>query len=98
VFWLRGTPHTLEILQSLGSIYHIDDVSRDEPFLIKVREKPFAVMPYTPHRNGIVDYGSRYFSTSMYADEGVYAGTGEAASMRRLMAANRSLALTGFEM
>jgi len=30
-FWLRGTPHTLEILQSLGFIYHIDDVSRDEP-------------------------------------------------------------------
>src|SRR6266480_6664440 len=30
-FWLRGTPHTLEILQELGFIYYIDDVSRDEP-------------------------------------------------------------------
>ncbi len=33
-FWLRGTSHTLGILQSLGFIYYIDDVSRDEPFLI----------------------------------------------------------------
>src|SRR6266480_4389542 len=30
-FWLRGTRHTLEILQELGFIYYIDDVSRDEP-------------------------------------------------------------------
>ena len=58
-FWLRGTPHTLEILQSLGFIYHIDDVSRDEPFLINVRDKPFAVVPYTLHMNDIVDYKSR---------------------------------------
>src|SRR5882724_4603481 len=36
-FWLRGTPHTLEILQDLGFIYHIDDVSRDEPFLVNVK-------------------------------------------------------------
>jgi peptidoglycan/xylan/chitin deacetylase (PgdA/CDA1 family) len=68
-FWLRGTPHTLEILQSLGFIYHIDDVSRDEPFLVNVRDKPFAVVPYTLHMNDIVDYESRYFSTSMYADD-----------------------------
>jgi peptidoglycan/xylan/chitin deacetylase (PgdA/CDA1 family) len=62
-FWLRGTPHTLEILQSLGFIYHIDDVSRDEPFLVSVRDKPFAVVPYTLHMNDIVDYETRYFST-----------------------------------
>src|ERR1700719_538099 len=35
-FWLRCTPHTLEILQSLRFTYHIADVSRDEPFLVKV--------------------------------------------------------------
>jgi len=68
-FWLRGTPHTLEILQSLGFIYHIDDVSRDEPFLTNVRNKPFAVVPYTLHMNDIVDYETRYFSTAMYADD-----------------------------
>jgi peptidoglycan/xylan/chitin deacetylase (PgdA/CDA1 family) len=68
-FWLRGTPQTLEILQSLGFIYHIDDVSRDEPFLVNVRDKPFAVVPYTLHMNDIVDYETRYFSTAMYADD-----------------------------
>jgi peptidoglycan/xylan/chitin deacetylase (PgdA/CDA1 family) len=68
-FWLRGTPRTLEILQSLGFIYHIDDVSRDEPFLINVRDKPFAVVPYTLHMNDIVEYETRYFSTAMYADD-----------------------------
>jgi peptidoglycan/xylan/chitin deacetylase (PgdA/CDA1 family) len=66
-FWLRGSPHTLEILQDLGFIYHIDDVSRDEPFLINVRNKPFAVVPYTLHMNDIVNYESRYFSTDDYA-------------------------------
>jgi peptidoglycan/xylan/chitin deacetylase (PgdA/CDA1 family) len=68
-FWLRGTPHTLEILQSLGFIYHIDDVSRDEPFLINVKGKPFAVVPYTLHMNDIVNYETRYFSTQEYASD-----------------------------
>src|SRR6266853_507203 len=68
-FWLRGTPQTLEILQSLGFIYHIDDVSRDEPFVINVRDKPFAVVPYTLHMNDIVDYETRSFSPAMYADD-----------------------------
>ncbi len=68
-FWLRGTPRTLQILQSLGFIYHIDDVSRDEPFLINVGDKPFAVVPYTLHMNDIVNYETRYFSTAMYADD-----------------------------
>jgi peptidoglycan/xylan/chitin deacetylase (PgdA/CDA1 family) len=68
-FWLRGTPQTLEILQELGFIYHIDDVSRDEPFLINVKGKPFAVVPYTLHMNDIVDYESRYFSTQQYAGD-----------------------------
>jgi peptidoglycan/xylan/chitin deacetylase (PgdA/CDA1 family) len=78
-FWLRGTPHTLEILQWLGFIYHLDDVSRDEPF---------AVVPYTLHMNDIVDYETRYFSTAMYADDlkaefdALYA---EAGTRRRMM-------------
>jgi peptidoglycan/xylan/chitin deacetylase (PgdA/CDA1 family) len=68
-FWLRGTPHTLAILQELGFLYHIDDVSRDEPFLVNVKGKPFAVVPYTLHMNDIVDYESRYFSTQEYAGD-----------------------------
>jgi len=88
---LRGTPHTLEILQSLGFIYHIDDVSRDEPFLVNVRDKPFAIVPYTLHMNDIVDYETRCFSTAMYADDlkakfdALYA---EAGTRRRMMSAS----------
>src|SRR6202140_49896 len=66
-FWLRGTPQTLQILQELGYTYYIDDVSRDEPFLVNVQNKPFAVVPYTLHMNDIVNYESRYFSTEGYA-------------------------------
>jgi peptidoglycan/xylan/chitin deacetylase (PgdA/CDA1 family) len=62
-FWLRGTAQTLQILQELGYTYYIDDVSRDEPFLVNVRNKPFAVVPYTLHMNDIVNYEGRYFST-----------------------------------
>src|SRR5438445_115525 len=68
-FWLRGTPQTLQILQELGYTYYIDDVSRDEPFLVNVRNKPFAVVPYTLHMNDIVNYESRYFSTEGYAGD-----------------------------
>jgi peptidoglycan/xylan/chitin deacetylase (PgdA/CDA1 family) len=68
-FWLRSTPHTLEILQELGFIYHTDDVSRDEPFLINVKGKAFAVVPYTLHMNDIVNYETRYFSTCEYAGD-----------------------------
>jgi peptidoglycan/xylan/chitin deacetylase (PgdA/CDA1 family) len=87
-FWLRGTPHTLEILQEFGFIYHIDDVSRDEPFLINVKGKPFAVVPNTLHMNDIVDYESRFFSTQEYAGDlkaefdMLYA---ESANRRRMM-------------
>lgn len=63
-FWLRGTPRTLEILQDLGFLYHIDDVSRDEPFLVDVRGKPFVVVPYTLRNNDIV----RFDAPAMTAD------------------------------
>src|SRR6266436_8475204 len=66
-FWLRGIPQTLQILQELGYTYYIDDVSRDEPFLVNVRNKPFVVVPYTLHMNDIVNYETRYFSTEAYA-------------------------------
>ena len=68
-FWMRGTPHTLEILQDLGFIYHIDDLSRDEPFLVSVKGRPFVVVPYTLGMNDILDYEARNFSTEAYASE-----------------------------
>ena len=87
-FWMRGTPHTLEILQDLGFIYHIDDLSRDEPFLVTVRGKPFVVVPYTLGMNDIQVYEARNFSTEAYAADLknefdlLYA---EAGSRRRMM-------------
>jgi peptidoglycan/xylan/chitin deacetylase (PgdA/CDA1 family) len=66
-FCLRRTPNTLEILQELGFLYHIDDVSRDEPFVIPVRSKPFVVVPFTIYMNDLVAYESRFLSTEQYA-------------------------------
>ena len=87
-FWLRGTPHTLEILQDLGFLYHIDDVSRDEPFVVPVRGKPFVVVPYTLRNNDIVRFDSPAltadgFLAELRSDfEVLYA---EAAGRRRMM-------------
>ena len=52
-FALRGTENTLGILKDLGYIYHIDDISRDEPFLVNVNGGPFCVVPYTRRNNDI---------------------------------------------
>ncbi|MGT2430328.1 polysaccharide deacetylase family protein [Cupriavidus basilensis] len=57
-FWMRGSPDTLPILQSLGFLYHIDDLSRDEPSVLQVGGKPFAVVPYTVRNNDIVRFDS----------------------------------------
>lgn len=87
-FWMRGTPRTLEILQDLGFLYHIDDVSRDEPFVVDVRGKPFAVVPYTLGMNDIVNFESRDYTAEQFASElknefdALYAEAGE---RRRMM-------------
>src|ERR1700693_1257988 len=44
VFWWRGRPQTPPILQELVYIYYSDEVTGDEPFLVNVRNKPFAVV------------------------------------------------------
>ena len=87
-FWLRGTPNTLGILQELGFIYHIDDISRDEPFTVTVKVKPFAVVPYTIRNNDIVRFDSPATTNAAYLQdlkddfEVLYA---EAASRRRML-------------
>ena len=43
--WLRRGPNTLSLLQELGYLYHIDDLSRDEPFIEPVDGKEFVVVP-----------------------------------------------------
>jgi len=57
-FWLRGTPRTLGILQSLGFRYHIDDLSSDEPLRTEVNGQPFAIVPYTLRNNDIARFGA----------------------------------------
>ncbi len=97
-FWLRGTPRTLEILQDLGFVYHIDDVSRDEPFLVPVRKKPFVVVPYTIHMNDIVNYEGRHWTGAQFASELKYEFDqlyAEAATRRRMMSVSAHDRITG---
>src|SRR6266568_2088626 len=68
-FWLCGTPSTLGILQDLGFIYHIDDISRDEPFTVTVKGKPFAVVPYTIRNNDIVRFDSPATTNTAYLQD-----------------------------
>jgi peptidoglycan/xylan/chitin deacetylase (PgdA/CDA1 family) len=64
--FLRRSENTLKILQELGCTYHIDDLSRDEPFIIKVNQKDFAVVPYTIRNNDLGMIELRNFSPDQY--------------------------------
>jgi peptidoglycan/xylan/chitin deacetylase (PgdA/CDA1 family) len=85
---MRATPNTFEILQDLGFLYHTDDLSRDEPFLIPVRGKPFVVVPYTFQLNDLQNYENRWRTCDDFASElkrefdALYA---ESARRRRMM-------------
>jgi hypothetical protein len=69
-------------------IYHIDDISRDEPFTVTVKGKPFGVVPYTIRNNDIVRFDSPATTNAAYLQDlkdefdVLYA---EAASRRRMM-------------
>lgn len=67
--WLRRGENTLSILQELGFKYHIDDLSRDEPFVIKVNQKDFAVVPYTLRNNDILLIEGKNFSTDQFFNQ-----------------------------
>ncbi|MDL2142321.1 MULTISPECIES: polysaccharide deacetylase family protein [Flavobacterium] len=64
--WLRRGENTLKILQELGFTYHIDDLSRDEPFIIKVNSKDFVIVPYTIRCNDILLIEGKNFSTDQF--------------------------------
>jgi len=66
---LYPSSRTLQILQELGFLYHVDDVSRDEPFLVSVRGKPLVVVPYTFPMNDPVACQSHSFTSEQYASE-----------------------------
>lgn len=55
-YWMRNSQHTLDILQSLGFQYHIDEPSMDQPFIIKLKGGDFVTVPYTLHMNDIVSF------------------------------------------
>src|ERR1700754_2151594 len=55
-YWVRNSVHTLDILKSLGFIYHLDEASRDEPFIVPVKGGDFVTVPYTFHMNDIVSF------------------------------------------
>lgn len=67
--WLRRGENTLKILQELGFTYHIDDLSRDEPFVIQVNKKDFAVVPYTIRCNDIVLIEGKNFSSDQFFNQ-----------------------------
>jgi peptidoglycan/xylan/chitin deacetylase (PgdA/CDA1 family) len=48
-YWMRNSPRTLDILQSLGFTYHIDEPSMDEPFIVQLKRGDFVTVPYTFH-------------------------------------------------
>ena len=55
-YWMRNSPRTLDILQSLGFVYHIDEPSHDEPFIVPLKGGEFVTIPYTFHLNDIVSF------------------------------------------
>jgi peptidoglycan/xylan/chitin deacetylase (PgdA/CDA1 family) len=67
--WLRRGPNTLSLLQELGYLYHIDDLSRDEPFIEQVEGKDFVVVPYTLRNNDILLVEGRNYSPGMFLDQ-----------------------------
>ena len=67
--WLRRGENTLKILQELGFTYHIDDLSRDEPFIIQVNNKDFAVVPYTLRNNDIVLVSGQWYSSDQFLQQ-----------------------------
>ncbi|CAN5893885.1 hypothetical protein BH11BAC7_BH11BAC7_11180 [soil metagenome] len=64
--WLRRSPNTLKVLQELQFLYHIDDLSRDEPFLTNVKGQNFVVIPYTLRNNDIANIAENHWSPDQF--------------------------------
>jgi peptidoglycan/xylan/chitin deacetylase (PgdA/CDA1 family) len=65
-YWMRNSVHFLETLQELGFLYHIDEPSHDEPFIIPVHGKDFVTVPYTLHLNDIVSFPFLQWNAAAY--------------------------------
>lgn len=65
-YWMRNSARTLDILQDLGFRYHIDEPSRDEPFIVPLRKGDFVTVPYTFHMNDIVSFPFEGWNPTAY--------------------------------
>jgi len=65
-YWLRNSVHILDTLQELGFLYHIDEPSHDEPFIIPVNGKDFVTVPYTFHMNDISSFPFEGYNPMAY--------------------------------
>ena len=65
-YWMRNSPRTLDILQGLGFRYHIDEPSRDEPFIVELKGGDFVTVPYTFHMNDIVSFPFQDWNPAAY--------------------------------
>ena len=66
---LRGSKNILQNLHALGFKYHIDDVSRDEPFVVDIYAKrEIAVVPYAVYLNDIRSYEARNLADGNFLD------------------------------
>ncbi|WP_251861388.1 polysaccharide deacetylase family protein [Clostridium sp. Marseille-Q2269] len=86
--WLRRSVNTLKVLQELDFLYHIDDLSHDEPFITNVSGKRFVVMPYTIRNNDIVNLEVKNWSPNQFAAQLKYEFDHlytEAGTKRRMM-------------
>src|SRR3982074_3336200 len=63
---MRNSPRPLDILQSFGFLYHIDEPSRDEPFIVPLKGGDFVTVPYTFPMNDIVSFPFLGWSTAAY--------------------------------
>lgn len=63
---LQRGESTSTILQELGFKYPVDDLSRDEPFIVQVNNKDFAIVPYTLRCNDILLIEGKNFSVDQF--------------------------------
>jgi peptidoglycan/xylan/chitin deacetylase (PgdA/CDA1 family) len=67
--WLRRSKNTLKVLQELGFLYAVDDVSRDEPFITTVKGKNFVIIPYTVRNNDLVAIEGRHHTPAQFLSQ-----------------------------
>jgi hypothetical protein len=60
------SPYLLAAAGELGYLYHIDDLSRDEPFIEPVNGADFVVVPYTLRNNDILLIEGRNYSPEKF--------------------------------